>query len=196
MNVNENMVWDAKLMMSDIASSTDPIEKNLSRTSNRILGGFLGLLTFGIPTGVFVADASVDSSKLQQIQAKKIQLDQVQLNHSEAGYEKAVVAREFQKDVYTSIAGYTQTAEKVKSVLALASVLYGVGAALMLGRMLHSGYTSRSASMTEAMALQSGLLIGLPTAAYGLYHWLVDGSNLEGKKQVLAEQASRRLFSA
>jgi hypothetical protein len=175
-SVNTSFISDARILAQDVLSaSTDSIEKGLSRNSGRVIG----TLILG-PPGFCMCDSSTDSEKLAKINAKLMKLESSQLDQTSEDYTNAVSARDFQKQIYVNVRNYTETAQKIKNLAG-----FGLGLVFVGGIQTFFGDTS---GVTEFL-INSGYLIGVPTALYGIYNSYTEGNQLVSANQALARQA-------
>lgn len=192
--IHTNLVSEARTLITDILSaSTDSIEKGLSRTENRIAGALIGFLVAGVPAGICFSDASTDEEKLQKIKAKLINLETAALDNNSPDYQKAISARNFQKEVYENVERYTLTAQKIKNITGVGAFLFSIGVTIGLAGSQFPNVQAPNLELARTIAINTGRLIALPSAAYGLYHWMSEGTKLDGAKQALAKQALNQL---
>lgn len=189
-SVNTNLISEARyLSMGILSGSLDPIEAKSFRTCNRVIGALIDYFVSSIPMSIFFIDSSTDRKKLKQIDAKLMDLDTVELEETNPNYEKAAIARDFQKEVYTNIRSYTSTANKIKIFTWVSFGVLSIGLDYLAR---HSSFSpDRILNQVTAfnLAIHAGVLLTLPAAV----HWLAAGGKLDGVNQVLAKQALNRL---
>lgn len=193
-SINHNVIADAKALTTDICfTSKDPIEKSLPRTSNRILGLVLGPLLLGMPATISLFDAHTDKEKLKKIDVKLLELKTTTLDKESLDFEKADASLTFQKDFYKNIAEYTQTARETKKIFAVGSLIFSIGSSILLASANYPKPSISTLDIYATLAVYTGLAIATPTALYGIYNNLVNGSTLNKTNYNQAEQLSKKL---
>jgi hypothetical protein len=183
----EKVISDARILATDILiESTDSIEKEVFRATNKILGAVFGACVLNMPIGLVMFDVGTDATKLQKIKAKLLNLEMTSLDEKSPDYQKAICARNFQKEVYENLEKYTHTAQKIKAMVGVSAFFFFMGKTLL-------PFPSLFPSELALAFMGAGLLVNIPGAAYGLYHWISEGNKLEGVKQTLAKQAISQL---
>ncbi len=219
-HTHTNIIRDAKTLITDISKSTDSIERSLPRTKDRIgvlesaaAATIAGATTAAAAEGSFVAPSMIylavgevfalsyicladlwrDRDKLREINTKLIELDNAKLDKARPDYDKAVLARDFQKKVYIKIGDYTLTAQTIKKVTSCGAFLFWLGTFIALSRSQYPRVESPNLDLAIELAIKAGLLIALPNALCGLYHWMIEGAKLNRSNQELAQQTSKEL---
>lgn len=167
-SVNASFISDARILAHDILTeSTDTIEKGLSRFSARLVGAI-----FSQGPGFALCDALVDGQKLGQIDAKLLRLGLSPMDNTSEDYEKAVAARDLQKEIYTNVKKYTETSQKIKSLIALC------------------GLVATVAAVTNNQDLfVCAVVTNLSAITYGTYRYFTEGNTLVSNNQALVRQA-------
>jgi len=181
-----NLISGARTLTDHILSkNTDPIEESLSRS--RLTGALKGLFTIGIPAGILLHDASTDEEKLLKIKAKLLNLETTELDKASPDYEAAIFARDFQKEIYSKIADYTQTALKIKNFTSIGLLLNFAGGFTLIAA--QNPNTQLAGLVTSSL----GLLLAAQGSFLNFTHWMIRGNYLDKSKQELAMQAANRL---
>jgi len=187
MNIEETIISEGKTLATDLLlTSKDSIEKGLHRTKSRILGTAVGTLLLGFLATPILVDALTDKKKLAQIAVKLENLDAIELDESSQDYEKAKASCVFQKQVYQASQDYTETARKVKLIAGLAFAVYSIGVIFPSFLPINELPTLHTAS---TLLTNGGLLVGIPSALYGIYHRLHDGAHVDSENKTRAQQA-------
>jgi hypothetical protein len=227
-NVNTKLISDAQTLTANIlVTSKDSIEREQHRPLVRscaavssIAGALfsrymwgnaygMGLLSSVVPSVLFqtihMDAALVDRFKLEKINGKLFELDTVELDKADPNYEKAIAARDFQKEVYSKVKDYTATAQAIKGLTSLGIALFGTGLFFSAMAQVCPEDATQSilcpfiTSWTEPAAqiiMATGLAVAVPAAALNIYHWATKGSKLDSIKKTLATQICPTLFAS
>jgi len=163
---------DTKDLLTNLRNYTDPLEKDLNRTVNRLVG----LLILGLP-GAFLADAGIDHTKLNAIRQKIARLEEVASKDPDSQADLAL-----QKSVYQGIEDYTERAKFLK-------LFTGIAGISSTGAMLYGVLKNSQSSIEIANHLGNAALAG---AVIILAHRLVAGNQMDNQYAELA--ASRSLI--
>jgi len=180
--IHTNLISEARTLANDIIlKNTDPIEKSLS--DRRVLG--YAAIAFPV---IAYFDAEIDGAKLQKIKAKLANLDTVELDKTSSDYEMAVFARDFQKEVYGKIANYTATAQRIKKYIGACSLISFLGSLTMKSTEIPS-----SLNLIGLVAAGLGFTTVVPGMGCQIAHYIINGTQLDEHKEILARSALKKL---
>lgn len=190
------LINEARNLQTKILEGNDPFEENLARNSNRILATLGGAFLLGVGGGLgfgYLADASVDNTKLSKMKATSLILSAKKLDTENPNFEKEKIAKELQLKVIENLEPYTETAKTTKRIIAAGALMVAVAGQYFLVRTLVPNVGNAQTDTIFTAVADLGLLSGGVALTYRVFHWLNEGSKVKQNNLALVHQTLSKL---